>query len=316
VDPRLLAVARASLPAAATVAAPSPTVAAALADAGFQAHARGLERLRPGDVDAIALLDDELGRAGDHTEALLAEAGAALAPGGLLLVSARNPLTADPAGERRAIDAAELRRILGHRGLALELLAAPGAAQRLAGGDRPCYDPHLDRRPGLLDASDLVVAVARQPADQAARSSEFFATLPRKVVAAAVVCRDSRDRLLVVYDSFKQHWTIPGGVVDPDEDPQSGAVREAREEAGIEVSAGDLLGVFAGRWPDRLVFVYAAVPVADPPPDPRPAHPHEIGAAEWVDLGEALERLAPHVRNQVTRCLRSPGTTWPPADRA
>jgi 8-oxo-dGTP pyrophosphatase MutT (NUDIX family) len=312
VDPRLLAVVRDALAPPAVVASPSASVAEALRDAGYDALERPLTAVRPGDVDAIALLDDEIPRAGAHVEGLLAEAGAALAAGGLLLLTAPNPLASRDGG----FDAEALRRMVGHRGLAVELLAAPGAAQRLRGIDPPSYEPDLDRRPGLLDAGDRLVLVARQPAGQAARSAEFFATLPRKVVAAAVVCRDAAGRLLVVYDSFKRHWTIPGGVVDPDEDPQAGAVREAREEAGIDVEPGALLGVFAGRWPDRLVLVYAAAPASEPPPEPQPAHAHEIGAAAWLDLDEALGRLAPHVRSQVTRCLQSPGRTWPPADRA
>jgi 8-oxo-dGTP pyrophosphatase MutT (NUDIX family) len=314
VDRRLLAVVRDVLAPSAVVASPSAAVAAALREAGYTALERPLAEVRPGDVDAIALLDDEIPRSGAHVEGLLAEAGAALAPGALLLLAAPNPLAA-PDGEG-GFDADALRRMVGHRGLAVELLAAPGAAQRLRGIEPPAYEPDLDRRPGLLDAGDRLVLVARQPAGQAARSAEFFATLPRKVVAAAVVCRDAAGRLLVVYDSFKRHWTIPGGVVDPDEDPQAGAVREAREEAGIDVDPGALLGVFAGRWPDRLVLVYAAVPASDPPPEPQPAHAHEIGAAAWLELDEALGRLAPHVRSQVTRCLQSPGRTWPPADRA
>lgn len=141
------------------------------------------------------------------------------------------------------------------------------------------------------------------------RSEAFFATLPYKVVAASVVCRDDQGRLLIVHDTFKGHWTIPGGVVDADEDPRSGAVREAWEEAGVRVSADVVLGVFAASWPDRIVLVYSAAPLAGVEHRNTPIHAHEIGDVAWVPLEHALQMLAPHVAEQVRHCLDHPGGT-------
>lgn len=236
-----------------------------------------------------------------------------LQPGGALLTSARNLLAAslETAGNGlRGFRSAQLASALTHRGFTLELLAAPGAGARVR-GEPPDggYDPALDRSPGLLDAAPRIVAVARAPASAQERSAQFFRTLPRKVVAAAVLCRDDQGRLLVVYDAFKRQWTIPGGLVDSDENPRHGAEREAWEEAGVRVRARRLLGVFASSWPDRLILVYEAA-VGRPAPAPRPVHRHEVSAAEWVDLEEALRRVAPHVREQVERSLNDPGGTW------
>ena len=38
-------------------------------------------------------------------------------------------------------------------------------------------------------------------------------------------------------------WTMPGGGIDPFEDPADAAVREVREETGYDVELDDLLGV-------------------------------------------------------------------------
>lgn len=257
-------------------------------------------------VAVLALGDDELSRAGEHAEGLVAEAGRVLRPGGLLLASARNPLLLPTGSELRGYLARQLAAALEHRGFTVELLCSPGAAARLTGGGG--YDPERDRLPGLLDAGPGVVAVARAPRSAAERSATFLATLPRKAVAAAVLCRDSDGRLLVVHDTFRGHWTIPGGLVDADEDPQTGAIREAWEEAGVRVATQALLGVFWSPLPDRVVFVYAATPLTPAPP--RPVHAHEIDAAEWLPLGHALNRLGPRPRWQVQRCLDTPGGTW------
>lgn len=43
-------------------------------------------------------------------------------------------------------------------------------------------------------------------------------------------------------DSHK--WGFPGGAVEPGEAPEMTAVREAKEETGLDVSIGKLIGVY------------------------------------------------------------------------
>lgn len=309
--PEILAVAVERLMGTAPVS-PSPDTARALSAAGLEAEHATLADLPDGAVPALVLLDDELGRAGEHADGLLARATQLITGGGLILASARGAVHAaatQAGGPGRRFTARELERALGHHGFVVELLCAPGAARALAGAP-PAYDPELDRLPGLLDAAPTIVALGRRYPDAAARSAAFFSSLPCKVVAAATLCRDAADRLLVVHDSFKGHWTIPGGVVDADEDPRVGAERETWEEAGLRVRAGRLLGVFAGSWPDRLVMVYDAEPLGDTAAPLTPRHGHEIDAVTWMALDDAFARLDPAVAEQVRRCLTEPGGSW------
>jgi 8-oxo-dGTP pyrophosphatase MutT (NUDIX family) len=202
-----------------------------------------------------------------------------------------------------------VRRALGHHGIDAALLCAPGAAGVVAGDPEAAFNPELDRQPGLLDAAPRILAVGRTARTGMGRSATFFNTLPLKVVAAGVLCRDGAGRLLVVHDSFKRHWTIPGGVVDADENPRAAAEREAWEEAGVRVTAGRVLGVFSAPWPDRVVLVYSAVARDDAPHHDGPVHAHEIDAVEWWPVDTALQRLAPQIAQQVRHCLDDPGGT-------
>lgn len=65
-----------------------------------------------------------------------------------------------------------------------------------------------------------------------------------RVAAYAVIVDDDGRMLLPHWRKGTQHgWTLPGGGIDPGEDPAHAAVREVFEESGFHVELGELLGV-------------------------------------------------------------------------
>lgn len=291
---------------------PSPMVAGILLDDGWPVVGGQLEDQPSRAFATVVLLDDEVSHAAGDSEGLLAEAARVLVPGGMLAVSVRSAPHARaigvPARALRLFGAQEFAATLGQRGFGVEVLAAPGAATGLR-GVAAAYDPELDRSPGLLEAAERIVAIARWAPDEDTRSRRFFASLPRKVVAADVVVRDAQDRLLVVFDSYRKHWTLPGGVVDADEDLRAAAEREAWEEGGVRVRAGQVLGLFGASWPDRVVVVFQAA-LLEPAPEPQPVHRHEVDRVAWMALDEALRSVPPQIAFRITRSIRQPGGSW------
>jgi len=68
-------------------------------------------------------------------------------------------------------------------------------------------------------------------------------------VAAAVLVEDGGGRVLLVRRIMQPRqglWTVPGGFVDRGEDPAGAAVRECREETGLQVTITRLLDLVAG----------------------------------------------------------------------
>ena len=61
--------------------------------------------------------------------------------------------------------------------------------------------------------------------------------LEHPLTFALVVARHG-GRALLVFNRWRQHWELPGGVVDPGETPRACATRELLEETGQE--AGEL----------------------------------------------------------------------------
>src|SRR5579863_424760 len=64
--------------------------------------------------------------------------------------------------------------------------------------------------------------------------------------AASVSVVNESGRLLLGKNAENGHWVIPGGAIDPNEEPATAAVREFYEETGFLVAITGLVGVFGG----------------------------------------------------------------------
>jgi 8-oxo-dGTP diphosphatase len=88
-------------------------------------------------------------------------------------------------------------------------------------------------------------------------------------------------------------WDIPGGFLEADEHPEAGAVRELREETGLDIIITRLLGVYIGTYVygDDPAYTLDMVFVASAPDgEPRPADDaSEIG---WFAPDMLPESLA------------------------
>lgn len=93
-------------------------------------------------------------------------------------------------------------------------------------------------------------------------------------------------------------WQLPKGLVDSGEAPETAALREVREEAGVEAAVVEKLETVeywyqatdAGKRVRYHKFVhfflmeYVSGDVAD--------HDHEVNEAQWLEMGKAIEVIA------------------------
>jgi len=88
----------------------------------------------------------------------------------------------------------------------------------------------------------------------------FVFYLDPKVAVGTIIRDDAGDLVLVrrAIEPGYGKWVFPGGFVDRGEEVQVAAIREAREETGLEIRIDRLINVYsyAGRVP--VIIVYAA----------------------------------------------------------
>lgn len=125
------------------------------------------------------------------------------------------------------------------------------------------------------------------------------------VPSATCYVEDGDGAVLLIERTDNGRWSMPGGAMDPGETLTGCAVRETKEEAGVDVEVVDLVGIWTspghrieytsdGEVRQEFTVVYRARYVAG---DLTPSS--ESRRVQWVDRG-AVEQL-PMDRSQRER---------------
>jgi 8-oxo-dGTP diphosphatase len=132
-----------------------------------------------------------------------------------------------------------------------------------------------------------------------------------RIPCVGAVIRDETGRLLMIlrgHDPGRGLWSIPGGRIEPGETAEEAVVREVREETGLEVRCGPLLGTadlpgLAGAVVDirdyRAYLVGACAPT--------PTAGDDAADVRWVTDAEAASM---DERGEVTRGLLAALGAW------
>jgi mutator protein MutT len=121
-----------------------------------------------------------------------------------------------------------------------------------------------------------------------------------QISAGGVAFRQTGSRVeaAIVSVNPSRRWQLPKGIIDAGETPEIAAVREVREEAGIETELLELIekveywyvGFHKGERVrfHKFVYFYLLKYLRGETAN----HDHEIAEARWTSFDEAVEMLA------------------------
>ena len=130
-----------------------------------------------------------------------------------------------------------------------------------------------------------------------ADNAAYYNSRPKKRTGAGVLIFNQKDQLLIVKPNYLNHWLYPGGGIEETESPLHAALRECKEEIGINLDKV---------WPayinyqkpkpsgeeDVVQFTFTTNPVADDFLDRLTLQEDEIEDAVFVDINKLYNYLS------------------------
>jgi len=133
---------------------------------------------------------------------------------------------------------------------------------------------------------------------------------PTFTVGAICLVERGDGRILLIRQSYRNHWGLPGGLLQRREDPAVAAVREIREEVGLDIELVSEPAVVVDASPRRIDVVFRARPAREDEADAVCPSSVEIVEAAWF-LPTELPRLQVETAQAVQALARA--SLSPPA---
>jgi len=148
---------------------------------------------------------------------------------------------------------------------------------------------------------------------------DYLKNLPRKRMASGVILLNEAGEILLVRPTYKDHWSVPGGVIDQDESPRDAALREVKEEINIDLKSMHFLCLdymspqesgYSTKDENIQFIFYGGVLTADDMEKIKVPE-EEISEYKFVNKEEAIELVGEKLSNRLKPCFKAldAGTT-------
>ena len=122
---------------------------------------------------------------------------------------------------------------------------------------------------------------------------------------------NSKDEALIVKPNYKDHWEIPGGVVEKDESPLDTCIRECNEELGLTIKSSearflsvDYVSNTDGKG-DRLMFVFFGGMLSDQEISNIKLQEKELSEFRFVTADVAAQLLGDRLKKRVLETMKA-----------
>lgn len=123
-------------------------------------------------------------------------------------------------------------------------------------------------------------------------------------VSVSGIVVNELDQVLAIQRDDNGHWEAPGGVLELGETFEEGVRREVREETGIDVTVGNITGVYKNMTRGVVALVFRCYIAGG---QPRPTD--EARDVRWLSKRQLTELMTPAYAVRVLDALDGSATT-------
>lgn len=138
---------------------------------------------------------------------------------------------------------------------------------------------------------------------------DFYASLPKKRMAAGALFFDESHNILIVKPTYREGWLLPGGTVEQDESPAGACAREVKEELGLKIAIGRLLCVdYTAKVDEKsesLQFVFHGGTLHQEQIQAITLQETELSEYRFVPHEEAISLLDSNIARRLPSCLQA-----------
>ena len=138
---------------------------------------------------------------------------------------------------------------------------------------------------------------------------EYQNILPKKQAGTAVIFFNDKNELLIVKPDYKVDWLIPGGSIDENESPLQCAVREVKEEIGLDITELKLVGIYYRHkregHSDSLKFVFYGGTLFENQIIQIKLQTEELEKYIFSRPDEAISLLSSSLQQSIPQCLEA-----------
>lgn len=121
--------------------------------------------------------------------------------------------------------------------------------------------------------------------------------MKREFSAGGIVLRQAQDsnvEVLLTKHSQNKHWSFPKGLIDPGQTTQEAALREVKEEGGVEAEILDKVGYskYVYTFNNEKIFKVVTYFLMKYKSGDIEDHDFEVEESGWYEVKEALKQLS------------------------
>ncbi|TFE19380.1 NUDIX hydrolase [Cohnella luojiensis] len=129
-------------------------------------------------------------------------------------------------------------------------------------------------------------------------------------VTYSLITDKSKSKVLMVKNIDRSSWSLPGGAVERNETLEQAAIREAKEETGLDIKVYGIVAVNECKFEkinEHVIFITFRAEIIGG--NKEIVRPKEISEIAWIDL-EKADELMPYYKDGIRKLIEGNEITY------